>query len=159
MQYSVKFQSTHPRRVRRRHSESARIFACFNPRTHVGCDYQIRLFVKLMEGFNPRTHVGCDATMLSSNDTNDTFQSTHPRRVRQFEGYDTTYRIGFNPRTHVGCDLTPCVHLSDSAKFQSTHPRRVRRAPCCRTRRDREFQSTHPRRVRQERTQRTITLD
>ena len=33
-----KFQSTHPRRVRRHVECGALPAACFNPRTHVGCD-------------------------------------------------------------------------------------------------------------------------
>jgi len=34
----IKFQSTHPRGVRRRSGKNCRRERCFNPRTHVGCD-------------------------------------------------------------------------------------------------------------------------
>ena len=77
------FQSTHPRGVRRaqrstahrrssvsihaptrgatrRHSESARSFACFNPRTHEGCDSPLPTQLQHLRRFNPRTHEGCD---------------------------------------------------------------------------------------------------
>ena len=79
--FTSEFQSTHPRRVRREE-----IYRC--PKT--SC-------------FNPRTHVGCDPVLGNVSDKL-VFQSTHPRRVR----------LDF-PLT-----VFPCL------MFQSTHPRRVR---------------------------------
>ena len=58
--FILKFQSTHPRRVRQIRSFKSIRLLCFNPRTHVGCDRR------------------CCARALTSR----TFQSTHPRRVR-----------------------------------------------------------------------------
>ena len=54
------------------------------------------------------------------------FQSTHPRRVRHLHTITQHYsRMGFNPRTHAGCD-EGCLRLLRHWEFQSTHPRRVR---------------------------------
>ena len=79
------FQSTHPRGVRRSAylaewslstisihaptwgaTNSIRSlwvgFRDFNPRTHVGCDTKILVFLDCkLQNFNPRTHVGCDS--------------------------------------------------------------------------------------------------
>ena len=168
-----RFQSTHPRGVRRPSSSSARpSWACFNPRTRVGCDGRgcrqpppygrvsihapawgatLADLEHFRHGgsFNPRTRVGCD-----------------PRQRRRW------YPLpGFNPRTRVGCDSRVCRYAVASGLFQSTHPRGVRphaerikqmfperfnprtRVGCdCRLLvslpRRRMFQSTHPRGVR-----------
>ena len=79
-----KFQSTHPRGVRRYQS----FLLCrqtndFNPRTHVGCDTYETPNPLLTRYFNPRTHVGCDAYAHAVERAN----------------------YNFNPRTHVGCDF------------------------------------------------------
>ena len=98
----VKFQSTHPRRVRRPRGR-ARQIASFNPRTHAGAPPDsARACTRGC--FNPRTHAGCDwrhsrcvwhwavsihaptqgATRSYLRDKRPklVFQSTHPRRVR-----------------------------------------------------------------------------
>ena len=36
------------------------VILCFNPRTHMGCDYTCGYSVPQTIGFNPRTHMGCD---------------------------------------------------------------------------------------------------
>ena len=54
------FQSTHPRRVRRRTEQVYSKMIGFNPRTHVGCDLFCVFSCKIFGCFNPRTHVGCD---------------------------------------------------------------------------------------------------
>ena len=77
-----KFQSTHPRRVRRYRPASMATIISFNPRTHVGCDPAARRMDYRNGRFNPRTHVGCDDGVYYSN-------------LRW---------LCFNPRTHVGCD-------------------------------------------------------
>ena len=84
-----RFQSTHPHGVRL----TSCIFTdtpclCFNPRTHMGCDYLTHRLVKVITCFNPRTHMGCDPSkpLLSNSGT------------------------GFNPRTHMGCDRQMHMH-------------------------------------------------
>ena len=100
----MRFQSTHPCRVRRNCGEIRLLLRSFNPRTHVGCDMVIPLVRAAETGFNPRTHVGCDPSPFAFISRYMRFQSTHPCRVRQdFERYFLFY-AGFNPRTHVGCD-------------------------------------------------------
>ena len=101
------------------------------------------------------------------------FQSTHPRRVRQFTnsrlnrlrsfnprthvGCDIYFKIYliyllcFNPRTHVGCDLLSGSQTMHNNEFQSTHPRRVRLYLHPNLTVLVMFQSTHPRRVRRRR--------
>ena len=146
--------------------------ACFNPRTHVGCDIFKRITTRIITSFNPRTHVGCDSTCASEGAESTSFnprthvgcdvikhyiiikickfQSTHPRRVRQAELVFGPYVLSFNPRTHVGCDITGMLTSRPTPSFNPrTH------VGC-----DIEtillmlsyklFQSTHPRRVRRE---------
>ena len=55
----------------------------FNPRTRVGCDAFRQVGTKSLTGFNPRTRVGCDSAIFYSLMGFNTFQSTHPRGVRQ----------------------------------------------------------------------------
>ena len=60
-----KFQSTHPHGVRLLGPYLDYPFvACFNPRTHTGCDGIMRLSFKDKMSFNPRTHTGCDIRVL-----------------------------------------------------------------------------------------------
>ena len=54
------FQSTHPRRVRPLQVRYGVNQMCFNPRTHVGCDFLKFGIIVVLACFNPRTHVGCD---------------------------------------------------------------------------------------------------
>ena len=144
----MQFQSTHPRRVRLCWTVWWRNWWCFNPRTHVGCDWLCRTCLSRRFGFNPRTHVGCDRKvrpiLLSRWSFNprthvgcDTwirtsgggtlaFQSTHPRRVRLRRNQQDIYMGSFNPRTHVGCDNSHLFKAIRLRMFQSTHPRRVR---------------------------------
>ena len=58
------FQSTHPRRVRLYRIFNRIKAACFNPRTHVGCDCYCGREQTKEESFNPRTHVGCDVLVF-----------------------------------------------------------------------------------------------
>ena len=107
--YVTKFQSTHPRGVRR------------NPKGSglAGCP-----------GFNPRTRVGCDPIARRGLQAEKTFQSTHPRGVRRPTRAGTGACIGrFNPRTRVGCDRQMAARQPACTEFQSTHPRGVRPAP------------------------------
>ena len=60
----IKFQSTHPHGVRRLMYLGTRLYVCFNPRTHTGCDTCIQgYFHPFRLSFNPRTHTGCDSPL------------------------------------------------------------------------------------------------
>ena len=172
--YVTKFQSTHPRGVRRALERGSPSCAA---------------------SFNPRTRVGCDQAPPGPPDRRSRFQSTHPRGVRlvaQGKGHVlghvsihapawgatathvlsnvTEERVSihapawgatekgricrsilasFNPRTRVGCDTSSLGTQSSQRMFQSTHPRGVRptksRIIATSTL---AFQSTHPRGVR-----------
>ena len=80
------------------------LFGCFNPRTHMGCDYLWLTNQDVSSRFNPRTHMGCDAKDRHLKYVHQMFQSTHPHGVRQ-----GTY-----------------LETLDSLAFQSTHPHGVR---------------------------------
>ena len=108
---------------------SMHVGACFNPRTHAGCDSRAFFAIRFL--------------ML--------FQSTHPRRVRPHPFTMSSMFAGFNPRTHAGCDIRFVECCSTRNKFQSTHPRRVRQLEIGTQIRRHGFQSTHPRRVRPDR--------
>ena len=57
----LKFQSTHPYRVRHRTKYSLlRNTLGFNPRTRIGCDYGEHTLKVIATRFNPRTRIGCD---------------------------------------------------------------------------------------------------
>ena len=57
------------------------------------------------QGFNPRTRVGCDLGEVGLRMLHHLFQSTHPRGVRHFLPRPDACRAkSFNPRTRVGCD-------------------------------------------------------
>ena len=165
-----RFQSTHPRGVRRREDEVSGVCNHFNPRTHVGCD-----------------HLSCCAWKAT-----DEFQSTHPRGVRH-NGFvilnvireisihaptwgATDQRLKLFPMRNisihaptwgateeiitavVGQDIS--IHAptwgattvpgssSVRSRFQSTHPRGVRHLSFLLSVVATEFQSTHPRGVR-----------
>ena len=119
------FQSTHPHRVRHLINRRKGIVYCFNPRTHIGCDYESRSASTSAFSFNPRTHIGCDLSVSLCHNYY-RFQSTHPHRVRQNFLFSDTI-------------LTP---------FQSTHPHRVRQNFLFSDTILKPFQSTHPHRVR-----------
>ena len=149
---AVRFQSTHPRGVRRtaaarsRAGELVSIHAPAWGATRRG-SHQI----SASGGFNPRTRVGCDPSRNCMSSLTCRFQSTHPRGVRLRERFS----------------------IDSMDEFQSTHPRGVRLAnvlwqqvmvpvsihapawgataarPPCRAS-CHGFQSTHPRGVRLE---------
>ena len=76
------FQSTHPHGVRRNGQTKQSQRLSFNPRTHMGCDFERLVTSRLTDSFNPRTHMGCDYCFFDS------------QRIIK----------SFNPRTHMGCD-------------------------------------------------------
>ena len=123
-----KFQSTHPRGVRRQGRSTPSSNACFNPRTRVGCDAGLEYLGSITMCFNPRTRVGCDVS----------FNILVSRRCLRFNprtrvGCDTSPHTSsagglcFNPRTRVGCDEAVQSFQGLRDLFQSTHPRGVRR--------------------------------
>ena len=165
-----KFQSTHPRGVRRRCPTVSITGSDFNPRTHVGCDITVCRFTPNRWNFNPRTHVGCDA--LSSQFRSGgqgisihapTWGATPPQEVG-------VRPIGISIHAPTwGATLWPSglqldgdisIHAptwgatrktrqgSEMLRFQSTHPRGVRHFPGRFSALAFPFQSTHPRGVR-----------
>ncbi len=78
--------------------------SCFNPRTHMGCDWiQLRQCNRTPR-FNPRTHMGCDSIRTRRAGLNTWFQSTHPHGMRHLLPEEIRGLYRFNPRTHMGCD-------------------------------------------------------
>ena len=145
----------------------------FNPRTREGCDspnnrmaplhkvisihapargatFSGRLLLFCLLYFNPRTREGCDVWILALDQEEETFQSTHPRGVRQIHNMeDVKWTKNFNPRTREGCDPGRHSFFLCATVFQSTHPRGVRLCALCLFNYPlRAFQSTHPRGVR-----------
>ena len=117
----------------------------------MGCDASAGWWRRCRCSFNPRTRVGCDTSSQTTDVSQDTFQSTHPRGVRPARAFDVEQmepvsihapawgattstattacgRDGFNPRTRVGCDCDMVSSVAFFRLFQSTHPRGVRRS-------------------------------
>ncbi len=147
---AVMFQSTPPRRGRRRsqRQQGRRPGSCFNPRPHAGGDMMTR--GRWRRRFE--------------------FQSTPPRRGRQSLCLSTHRIRSFNPRPHAGGDFAAgrivaqdhvSIHAPTQgatqagaesalalAAFQSTPPRRGRPKTRRASTRSSGFQSTPPRRGR-----------
>ena len=102
----VKFQSTHPRRVRRPTARARpdREFQSTHPR-RVRPQTQLG---RVQEGVSIHAPTqGATGGTLAVFGTG-LFQSTHPRRVRRGAIYATSApSLCFNPRTHAGCDRRP----------------------------------------------------
>ena len=147
---AVKFQSTHPRGVRRggfQHEPALSPVSIHAPAWGATQPvrqplHPIRVSIHApawgatstasrcsssTPGFNPRTRVGCDSLTARKSCATCAFQSTHPRGVRP-----TCTQRGlhgprcFNPRTRVGCDTVILTTVPSAVVFQSTHPRGVR---------------------------------
>ena len=102
---SSKFQSTHPHGVRQEQHQFCEFVACFNPRTHTGCDtYCVWSASNLQVSIHAPTRGATDNFINVW--TQSGFQSTHPHGVRQ---------------------MSVTKH-SKRALFQSTHPHGVRLA-------------------------------
>ena len=191
----IAFQSTHPRRVRRdggdRYYDSSDVSIhaptqgatngfsghlasslSFNPRTHAGCDFLVRLEHRAARVVSIHA-----PTQGATGHEHERDHGHHPVSIHApTQGATSAGRSAcpavrcFNPRTHAGCDACSRPSRPADIRFQSTHPRRVRRcglpgsdqrggvsihAPtqgATRSRRNigakNRFQSTHPRRVR-----------
>ena len=127
-----KFQSTHPRGVRR-------------------C--QVRPHSQAVPCFNPRTREGCDEPHFTPAMSRSTFQSTHPRGVRRLRSWTGSAVSAFQSTHPRG--VRPATGASSFAAkwFQSTHPRGVRPIVWKDSAETYQFQSTHPRGVRPPRPQ------
>ena len=80
---SEKFQSTHPRGVRRAlHPAVRRVQGISIHAPTWGATSPPRTPQPAYHNFNPRTHVGCDVLYIQPSDAFKEFQSTHPRGVR-----------------------------------------------------------------------------
>ena len=111
--YVTKFQSTHPRGVRR--DGQPPDCRCGDVSIHAPAwgATEIPEGVRIQaECFNPRTRVGCDARYDEVMDALGQFQSTHPRGVRPCTQRGLHGPRCFNPRTRVGCDFRlACMDL------------------------------------------------
>ena len=123
-----RFQSTHPRGVRRGRGHVRRTVRAVSIHAPAwGATRSRTGFAISINSFNPRTRVGCDGR----------------RTMVPLE-----LALSFNPRTRVGCDLLTWKFIFNANEFQSTHPRGVRRWQNGLNGRRKKFQSTHPRGVR-----------
>ena len=122
--------------------------ACFNPRTHMGCD-TIRAARSVPTScFNPRTHMWCDKNRRHDQKLGTCFNPRTHMWCDKNRRHDQKLGTCFNPRTHMGCDLPeypqnnyiivsihaptwgatrPFVRSTPRFGFQSTHPHGVRR--------------------------------
>ena len=112
-----KFQSTHPHRMRPTASLIGVAFACFNPRTHIGCDVEGVLITSPKTSFNPRTHIGCDSDLESKSKHLSCFNPrTHIGCDSLFASFWAMPK-GFHPRTHIGCDSRHSSRLKNCISF------------------------------------------
>ena len=171
-QWNSRFQSTHPRGVRR--GAGGQRLPGGDVSIHApawGATFPFSTALRKCSSFNPRTRVGCDFTALIAPRISLAFQSTHPRGVRHCYEDDNT-RTGWFQSTHPRGVRHRLLHARSTFRaFQSTHPRGVRparergltwtfsrfnprtRVGCdvlasVRNRPESLFQSTHPRGVR-----------
>ena len=109
------FQSTHPHGVRQCINTTYVRVACFNPRTHTGCDiYNISRLVWYRVSIHAPTRGATDLLSFSLS-SQAMFQSTHPHGVRRLDSIVSGVSLCFNPRTHTGCDF-PLFNWDKSKK-------------------------------------------
>ena len=123
-----KFQSTHPRGVRRDNADEIRDHELyFNPRTREGCDIKPAKSAFVMYVFQS-THprgVRRDASKTRASFT--IFQSTHPRGVRHKGRGVVRFHVGISIHGPArGATLPLPQPRPKRSSFQSTHPRGVR---------------------------------
>ena len=108
----ISFQSTHPHGVRLISDHWHCSTLCFNPRTHMGCDFPfISFFVSLHQFQSTHPH-GVRRLRRNIYVRAAGFQSTHPHGVRHKRRIRTSKSKCFNPRTHMGCDTTDLTFIS-----------------------------------------------
>ena len=146
-----RFQSTHPRGVRRVKFRSFPMrFSMFQSTHPRGVRRRTQRHQRELRRFNPRTRVGCDDTDMYLYGLECRFQSTHPRGVRHASCFITlTYtdvsihapawgatsarkdsRLPPSVSIHApawGATIWFLLTSSSFILFQSTHPRGVRR--------------------------------
>ena len=150
------FQSTLPRRERRKCVGVGSRAYHFNPRSREGSDIKAGSCKSVQRNFNPRSREGSDAGRLSISLSITIsihapakgattaakscpllllFQSTLPRRERRTGCGAAGAADHFNPRSREGSDVTSLRLLNVEREFQSTLPRRERpsRGRCART--------------------------
>ena len=98
--------------------------------------------------FNPRTHMGCDFSLPSPMQYQLKFQSTHPHGVRLNAITLSVIVVRFQSTHPHGVRLANCILIALSVQFQSTHPHGVRHIITVSSGRTLKFQSTHPHGVR-----------
>ena len=122
-----KFQSTHPRGVRR---TDTKVFGHFqHVSIHAPAWGATGVFStpckRLVEVSIHAPAWGATVQLLHYHHVQ-VFQSTHPRGVRLNELKRLTRGTSFNPRTRVGCYHKAFCRAHGLCEFQSTHPRGVR---------------------------------
>ena len=115
---TIVFQFTHPRGVRRSSGNSVDRQPQFQF-THPRGVRRPPLLIALKNCFNSRTRVGCDTDVKRIVKQSSRFQFTHPRGVRQLFLYFFLFFLGFNSRTRVGCDLIGPRPTADICRFNS----------------------------------------
>ena len=167
-----RFQSTHPRGVRRRQSVCSPPGASFNPRTREGCDADWLTLTATCPRFNPRTREGCDQqphlgplrrqVSIHAPARGATRRGRCRRppapcfNPRTREGCDSPSRwrrfasIRFNPRTREGCDTTSSSSWRTPTRFNPRTREGCDLSASPSRSLPNEFQSTHPRGVRRE---------
>ena len=142
------FQSTHPHGVRLFFNGLLMSRQDFNPRTRMGCDFELLIVVCTRTDFNPRTRMGCDLQLSSSSPpllisihapawgaTQLLLSGCHFLKISiHAPAWGATspcpssvpFLLYFNPRTRMGCDLKLPHQRLKNRQFQSTHPHGVR---------------------------------
>ena len=141
------FQSTHPHGVRRRTCFSVRKFACFNPRTHTGCDTIVMIdthmtFVSIHAPTRGATRSVKYCGFCS-------YVSIHaPTRGATMQAFAYGYVLKVSIHAPTRGATVLCKAVENSTLFQSTHPHGVRRKLVYSPKQQHQFQSTHPHGVR-----------
>ncbi len=130
--YVTKFQSTHPRGVRR--DGQPPDCRCGDVSIHApawGATRAKRTRRRDFRRFNPRTRVGCDQLNYEHQKEFAQFQSTHPRGVRHCSPNILTNISEVSIHAPAwGATPQVLMELSLAYMFQSTHPRGVRHRTC-----------------------------
>ena len=127
-QAQYQFQSTLPRRERRKSSKYGSLAVIdFNPRSREGSDVSTiskRPRKNIFQSTLPRRE---RHNTMSYRSKDKEFQSTLPRRERRSRMKDSATRhLNFNPRSREGSDSNATDYAGNGRRFQSTLPRRER---------------------------------
>ena len=122
---------------------------CFNPRTHMGCDYA-KFVGDVLEDLFQSTHPhGVRHLMSRIQESDFKFQSTHPHGVRHeaVEYFLFINLVSIHAPTWGATQQS--INSTVDLQFQSTHPHGVRLSRDSNCPEPNLFQSTHPHGVRQ----------